>query len=274
VRLVLIVFFLIISSIGFAKTESYGSQCPEETCAWRKPIISSPPGWIEKDIPSPYQKRVSFIPTETSFGLSLISATAFYKPKLKPESRSVEGFINAYRKDVIRRVTGDKPSITEKPSFLTGDGKEVKIIVLETTIKDKNQIDASAVLEEGDVILLFSLSSPSLKSYTASLPSFEAFVNNYHEQSRGVPVSNSPALDESPVRLGSDYDISSMKGVEGTVYLLHCKNNSLVCNYSWDDLCLKGMAVGANPLGVPEAGNAPTTIFLPGVGNARTFMCV
>jgi hypothetical protein len=180
---ILSIFLLIITSVSYAQTESYGDKCPDINCPWRKPIIDSPPDWREYDIPNSIQPRISFIPNMASFGMSLISANAFHKQSLKIESRNINGYIDGYRKSLINQtMAGINKTITEKPSFITKDGREVKMIALETTLNGKKQIELAGFLEEDDVILTFTLSSPSLESFTASYPSFKTFVNSYYEK--------------------------------------------------------------------------------------------
>lgn len=92
-------------------------------------------------------------------------------------------------------------------------------------------------------------------------------------------VSPNQATDkkkEFNVKLDDSYEIFPLETEGGTVYFLHCKNNTLQCGYRWEELCEGGKAVAANPLGVPlpDRGNIPTTTHHPKIGLLRIFMCV
>ncbi|MFD0913391.1 hypothetical protein [Methylophilus luteus] len=103
---------------------------------------------------------------------------------------------------------------------------------------------------------------------------FSAFANEAGTQTPPNQATNKNK--EFNVKLDDSYEIFTSKTKGGTVYYLHCKNNTLQCGYNWDELCEGGKAVAANPLGapLPDRGNVPTTTNDPDIGLLRIFMCV
>ena len=179
-RLIFLLLLTLAPTVCSAETEGFGELCPSQICLWRRPIIDAPTGWERDEKFSRKNQNNSFFPTNPSFGESLMYASSFYRPN--PNTQTLKEFIEEDRGKFIESANGTYSKVVEKPDLKTGDDKPLKVLSFETTYNNRQQFDLVAYGEEGDMFLIFTLSSPSLETYNSSLPSFKAFVGGYYEK--------------------------------------------------------------------------------------------
>jgi hypothetical protein len=176
---IIVLCVVVAGSTAFAEIEKFVTPSDQGLCFHWWPKLPSVDGWHPDRENSLGYAANALAPDGFTFGdaETVMYAKAIYKPR-EPESKSVDMLIENDKKDFL----ADTPDIAIEAagSLTTADGQVLRSFTFFP--KSKGNWERVSYGEEGEYYLIFTVSSRSLKGYSAAMTAYEQLIGRYKEK--------------------------------------------------------------------------------------------
>jgi hypothetical protein len=182
--LAIAVYAVLLVAPGMAEIEKLARPCREGLCFYWWPKLPLVSGWHQDLGPSFENEMDILVPEGSTFSdaETIIYGRAIYKPG-ETERKSVEQLIESDIREFAARFP--EATVREADPVTDGDRKQLRSVTFFP--KATGNWERVAYGEEGDYLLIFTLSSRSLEGYNASMATYERILGLYREKPEAAP---------------------------------------------------------------------------------------